>query len=118
MEAGTTGEEERNARRRLAPVAALALIALVALQGTALAAGTTTGFEVRRVQSLPVNPPPPLDALGLQGMVASPLNYGGSGAGNMGVSPSRCLILRKPISDTSKIAAPTSKSSLPVPLAR
>ena len=75
MGAGTTGEEKAKPRRRAALTVALALVALVALQDTAMAAGTTSGFEVRRVQSLPLNAPAPLNMLVNE--VASPLNYGG-----------------------------------------
>ncbi|TMM03850.1 MAG: hypothetical protein E6G10_06510, partial [Actinobacteria bacterium] len=84
MGAGTTGEEKAKPRRRAALTVALALVALVALQGTALAAGTTSGFEVRRVQSLPNGA---ATLLGELGMVASPLNYGGTGANGVFFRP-------------------------------
>src|SRR3954454_22041211 len=66
----------RTAHRALA--AAAALLALLALTGTALAAGTSSNFSVRRVQSLPSGA---LVAFGPLGQVASALNYGGMAGG-------------------------------------
>src|SRR4051812_49746090 len=66
----------RTAHRALA--AAAALLALLALAGDALAAGTSSNFSVRRVQSLPSGA---LVAFGPLGQVASALNYGGVAGG-------------------------------------
>ncbi|HEY2984719.1 MAG TPA: hypothetical protein VGJ38_11240, partial [Jatrophihabitantaceae bacterium] len=78
MQTGTKG----TARARGMLVAMVALVVLGALQGSALAAGTATGFEVRRVQSLPVSAPLPM-----AGQVASALDYGGVGANGVFFRP-------------------------------
>src|SRR3954451_2278336 len=66
----------RMAHRALA--AAATLLTLIALTGTALAAGTSTNFSVRRVQSLPTGAPVTVGPLG---QVASAINYGGMAVG-------------------------------------
>src|SRR5881397_2172664 len=77
----TTGDENSkpSARLRAALAGGVALVALIALQGTALAQGTSTNFSVQRVQSLPSGAltSPPFSLIGVN-QVVSALNYPGS----------------------------------------
>ena len=60
---------------------------------------------------------PPIVTTHPSAATPAPIHFMVSGLDWRGVSPSRGLIFKKPASDATMIAAPTSDSSLPVPLA-